>query len=74
MSVMSQLLDIVRRSVESKAVSITELASACNCSREHIYKLLRGESQPTIPLAEKLAAAVGAEISVKMKHRKKISA
>lgn len=69
---MKSLLNIVRKKINSGAVSVTEIARECGCSREYVYKLLREDSQPTIGIAEKLAAAVGAEITVKMKKRKKI--
>lgn len=74
MQTMKNLLDIVRQKLDLGVVNISQLASSCGCSREYIYKLLRGDSQPTITIAEKLANAVGAEITVKMKTRKKISA
>lgn len=74
MSTMKDLLIIVRDQLDLGLVTISELASSCDCSREYIYKLLRGDSQPTITIAEKLANAVDAEITVKMKKRKKMSA
>ena len=74
MSAMEALLVIVRRELDAGHVSVAELADACDVSREYIYKLLRGDSQPTVPKAEKLAAAVGAEITVKTRSRRKITA
>lgn len=74
MRAMDTLMAIVRHELESGSVTVAELASACEVSREYIYKLLRGDSQPTVPKAEKLARAVGAEITVKQARRKKIPA
>ena len=70
---MKALLDIVRAKLSAKAISIAELAVACNCSRAYIYKMLRQDSQPTVPMAERLAAAVDAEITVKRRRPKKNS-
>lgn len=74
MLAMESLLSIVQNELNAGRVTVAELATACGVSREYIYKLLRGDSQPTVPKAEKLAAAVGAEITVKTKRRKKKTA
>lgn len=72
--IMEALLSKVRQSLEAKAVTVKQLADACGVSREYIYKILREDSHPTVPVAEKLAAAVGLQITVKKRGRQKISA
>ena len=72
--IMESLLSKVRADLDSKVVTIKYLADACGVSREYIYKILREDSHPTVPVAEKLAAAVGLQITVKNASRKKLSA
>ena len=72
--IMESLLSKVRSELQSKTVTVAEVANACGVSREYIYKILREDSHPTVPVAEKLAAAVGLQITVRNATRKKISA
>jgi transcriptional regulator with XRE-family HTH domain len=74
MSGMSSLLSILESAITSRRASVAEISAACGCSRQHIYQVMKGEQQPTFALAEKIANALGAEITVKIKGRKKISA
>ena len=74
MQAMKTLLDLVRRNSEEGRTTVAVLADACDCSREYIYKMLREDSHPTVPMAEKLARAVGAEITVKLRKSGKIPA
>ena len=74
MGAMNELIDILRRSIDSGDHSVAAIAARCGCSRTHIYNVLNREQQPTLALAEKIADAIGAEITVKTKRRKKISA
>lgn len=71
---METLLSTVRQSIKSKSVSVKQLADACGVSREYIYKILREDSHPTVPIAEKMASAVGMQLTLKKASRKKISA
>jgi transcriptional regulator with XRE-family HTH domain len=72
MLIMDALLLQMRSKLDSGEVTTTDLALACDVSRQYIYKILRGESHPTVPVAEKLAAAIGLEITLKKATRKKI--
>lgn len=73
MSAMDKLISAIRKSIDRGDVTITELATAAGCSRQHIYGILGGGHQLSLPLAEKLAKAVGFEL-VCRPHRKKVSA
>lgn len=73
-AIMDALLTKVRQAISSKAISVKCLADECGVSREYIYKMLRGDSHPTVPVAEKMAAAVGMQFTLKAAARKKISA
>jgi DNA-binding phage protein len=76
MSAMNELINLVRQRIDSKSVTITCLAAQVGISRAHIYKLLAGESEPTLPLAERLATALGADLSLtvhKTRSNKKTS-
>lgn len=74
MSAMNSLLTLLRECVDAKRMSVAEIARQCDCTRQHIYQILHEKQQPTMPLAEKLAEVLGAEITVKTKSRRKISA
>jgi DNA-binding phage protein len=65
MSVMEQLLETIRTAIASKAISVSFLARECGVSREYVYRLLAGDSCPTMTVAEKLASAVGMEITLR---------
>lgn len=43
--------------------SVAELAEAAGISRIYVYKIKRGESEPSLTVAMKLAKAMGASIS-----------
>ena len=74
MCVMNDLIQILRDSIDSGDHSVATIASRCDCSRTHVYNILDRKQQPTLALAEKIANAIGAEITVKTKRRRKISA
>jgi transcriptional regulator with XRE-family HTH domain len=74
MSGMSSLIAILRAAIESGRATVTDISAACGCSRQHIYQVMKGEQQPTFALAEKIANALGAEITVKIKGSKKKTA
>lgn len=72
--IMEALLQQVRHSIDCKKVSVKQLADACGVSREYIYKILREDSHPTVPVAEKMASAIGLQFTLKKSKRQKISA
>jgi transcriptional regulator with XRE-family HTH domain len=74
MSSMEKLINILKDALSSKRITVAELSRECGCSRQHIYQILNGEQHPTLHLAEKILAALGAEITVKIKKGQKISA
>lgn len=59
MPIMNDLIKAIKNSVDSGKLSVADIASATDCSRQYIYNLMRGKSEPTISVAEKLAKAVG---------------
>lgn len=74
MNIMNELLILVRQHIDDGSITIADLARQCDCSREYVYKLLRGGSCPTVAVAEKLAKAVDAEFVLKNRSKRKISA
>jgi len=73
MSVMDSLIEQLRKSVDRGEVTMSGLARTVGCTRQHLYGVINGTHQLSLPLAEKLAAAVGCEVRIH-KTRKKISA
>jgi DNA-binding phage protein len=71
---MEALLAIVRKKIADGTVTVSELAVSCGVTKAYIYKLLREKSHPTVPVAERMANAVGAELLVKTRSKKKLSA
>jgi DNA-binding phage protein len=74
MSGMEQIKIFLREAIDTRAVTIQDLARTCGCSRMQIYNILKDEHTPSIDLAEKILNAIGAEIVVKKRSRRKISA
>ncbi len=50
--------------LDETGVSVAALAKAAGVNRQTIYKLLRGQNEPSLEVARKLAAALGKELSV----------
>ena len=71
MPLMSQLITAMRKAIDTGRVTVTELADSAGCSRQYIYNLLEGISEPTLTKAEKLAVACG--FSLEIRKPKKIS-
>jgi len=75
MSVMEQLIKLLKSAVEAKVVTITDLATSAQCSRQHIYNVLQGKHVPSMVMAEHLAHAIGANFTLSFrKTSKKMSA
>jgi transcriptional regulator with XRE-family HTH domain len=66
-TLMEKLSKRVNHCIESGDVTIADIAKACGCSRQHIYKVIAGKSEPTISLAEKLADSCGFSLRIKRK-------
>lgn len=63
---MSQtLVKALKTEIASKRHTITEIAKAANCSRQHIYAVISGNSEVTLDMAERLASAIGFSIDLK---------
>lgn len=75
MPCMKQLVALLNSAIETKVVTITELSTTVGCSRQHIYNILQGKQDPTVHIAEQLANAIGASLTLTFKKNpKKISA
>ena len=71
---MNELLQHVRQAIAAKTVTVTSLAAACGISRQHLHAIMAEQSQPTMPVAEKLADALGLQFTVrKVRTRKKVA-
>ena len=71
---MNELLQHVRQAIAAKSVTVTFLAASCGISRQHLHAILGGQSHPTMPVAEKLADALGLQFTVrKARPRKKLA-
>ena len=49
----------VRRYVKLNGITYGELAERASLSREWLSKMLAGKSNPTLPVCERIAAALG---------------
>lgn len=74
-SIMKPLVEMIRFALQNKTVTVKQLATEVGCSRQHIYQILNGENVPSMLMAEKLADAIGCEISLHVSTKsKKVSA
>jgi DNA-binding phage protein len=72
---MKQLVQLLQSAIETKAVTITQLAADTGCSRQHIYNVLQGKQIPSLIMAEKLADSIGFTLTVTTRKKsQKISA
>ena len=55
----SPLVDAVDRRRQEIGWTQQDLADACDTAQSHISSVLRGVSEPTLPVLEKMCAAVG---------------
>lgn len=69
-SIARKLTAQIRKYVEEQGLSQAELAEQLNCSRSYVNKLLKGEENLTSATMEKLAEALGLELSVNVQPRK----
>lgn len=68
---MKKVIDEARKSITEQRITVTGLAEKCGCTRQHIYQILSGVQHPSAPLMEKIANALGLEITVKKASKKK---
>ena len=59
MHVMKDLIYAVQNEIDKGKTTIAQLAMETGCSRQYVYNLLKGKSDPTMAVAERLAATVG---------------
>ena len=71
MSDMNELLKHARRAIATKTVTVTSLAASCGISRQHLHAILAGKSHATMPVAEKLANALGLRFAVRKARKAK---
>ena len=66
---MKTLIAYLNEALDSGGMTVTALARAAGCSRQHIYSVISGESQPSMQMAEKLAESIGYTIEVKVSRK-----
>ena len=71
MPVMENLLLYLKESVQRGDVTMSGLARNVGCSRQHLYGVINGDHQMSLSLAEKIAAQIGCEFTLKKKPRKR---
>ena len=71
MQLMKDLIQLVQKEVSSGRLSMSELARRAGCTRQYLYQILREESDPTLPLAAKIAEACGFQVEIKKSREKK---
>jgi len=59
---MADLIERLKTMASKK--SVAQLALETGINRQHIYRLLRGENSPSLQITEKIARALGCEISL----------
>lgn len=69
MSAMNQLLGMLQAAVDTKAVTVADLAAHAGISRQHVYNILHQKSVPTLDIAEALADCIG--MSLRLSPEKK---
>jgi len=52
----------VRKHVELLGMKYADLAEKANISRPYLHRMLAGKSQPTLPVCEAIAAALGTSL------------
>lgn len=57
----------LNRAIDSKRITVAKLAELTNISRMQIYRLIRGENEPTLKTAELIAKHIGLKISIEKK-------
>lgn len=73
---MNDLITLLETAVKNGTTTIAEISQKSDCSRQYVYNVINRKSDPTLHIAEKLAAAVGVSfvLSNKNKGKRKISA
>ena len=61
----------VKRLLEAKEMTIQDLADAAGTNRPYLSRVLSGKSDPTIPYAESIAAALDAKLADLISSEKK---
>lgn len=61
----TSLIDALKKEIDSKRQTVTAIARAANCSRQHIYGVISGKSEVTLAMAERLAGAIGMTLNLK---------
>lgn len=76
MGIMNDLITLLKTAVDNGTTTIAEISQKSECSRQYVYNVLNRKSDPTLHVAEKMAAAVGVSfvLSSKNKAKRKISA
>lgn len=78
MLLMNALLTMLQKAIEKREVTVTDLARKLECSRQHIYDILKEDPKTSVTVyeAELIAQAIGCSLVVKSAtpKRQKISA
>jgi DNA-binding XRE family transcriptional regulator len=71
---MNELKNLIRTALDGGHYTSRTLAKVVGCSHQQIYNILQGRNSPNLDLAERIFNELGAEIVVKKRARRKISA
>jgi DNA-binding XRE family transcriptional regulator len=69
MSNMRALTLLLQKAIDDKTVTVAQLASAANVTRQAIYNILKGHEKVSIDVVEKLAECVGATVRIEIPKR-----
>lgn len=64
-SAVTQFAKELREAITKGRITVTRLAEETGLSRMQIYRLMRGENQPSLETAEAIADQIGVTISIK---------
>lgn len=70
MSLMDSLIKIIEAELEKTTTTATDFARKAGITRQYLYKLLRRECDPTLPLAARIAEICGARLEIRGRGKK----
>lgn len=70
MSAMDSLIKIIEDELAKKRTTVSAFARAVGISRQYLYQILRKESEPTLPLAARLAELCGGKLEIRRQGKK----
>lgn len=67
-SAVDEFIGQVKRQLKKTGMTMTQLAEASDVSREYIYRILSGEQNPSMEIAEKIAKPLGLTVQTVAKQ------